>query len=100
MSTVGTVVDRTLRQLMSGTVEELNKTVGALTAASTSVVFLYDLNGMRAGGVIQIDNELMYVWEVSSGSKTVTVERAWNGTTAAAHVSGSVAIVDPKFPRA
>ena len=100
MSTVGTVVDRTVRQLMSGTVEERNKTVGALTAASTSIIFLYDLNGLRAGGVIQIDNELMYVWEVSSGSKTATVQRAWNGTTAAAHVSGSVAIVDPKFPRA
>ena len=99
MSTVGTVVDRTLRQLMSGTVEERNKTVGALTATSTSIVFQYDLNGMRAGGVIQIDNELMYVWEVSQGSKTVTVERAWNGTAAAAHVSGAVAIVDPKFPR-
>lgn len=99
MSTVGTVVDRTVRQLMSGTVEERNKTVGALTATSTSIVFQYDLNGMRAGGVIQIDNELMYVWEVSSGSKTVTVERAWNGTTAAAHAAGAVAIVDPKFPR-
>ena len=100
MSTVGTVVDRTVRQLMSGTVEERNKTVGALTTTSTSVVFQYDLNGIRAGGVIQIDNELMYVWEVSSGSKTVTVERAWNGTTAATHISGSVAIVDPRFPRA
>lgn len=99
MSTVGTVVDRTVRQLMSGTVEERNKTVGALTATSTTIAFQYDLNGMRAGGVIQIDNELMYVWEVSSGSKTVTVERAWNGTTAAAHAAGAVAIVDPKFPR-
>lgn len=99
MSTVGTVVDRTLRQLMSGTIEERNKTVGALTATSTSIVFQYDLGGVRAGGVIQIDNELMYVWEVSSGSKTVEVERAWNGTAAAAHASGAVAIVDPKFPR-
>lgn len=99
MSTVGTVVDRTVRQLMSGTVEERNKTTAALTATSTSVVFQYDLNGMRAGGVIQIDNELMYVWEVSSGSKTVTVERAWNGTAAAAHAASAVAIVDPKFPR-
>ena len=99
MSTVGTVVDRTVRQLMSGTVEERNKTVGALTATSTTISFQYDLNGMRAGGVIQIDNELMYVWEVFSGSKTVTVERAWNGTTAVTHVSGSVAIVDPRFPR-
>lgn len=100
MSTVGTVVDRTIRQLMSGTVEERNKTVGALTAASASIVFQYDLGGMRAGGVIQIDNELMYVWEVSQGSKTVVVERAWNGTAAATHASGSVAIVDPRFPRA
>lgn len=100
MSTVGTVVDRTIRQLMSGTVEERNKTVGALTAASVSIVFQYDLDGMRAGGVIQIDNELMYVWEVSTSPKTVTVERAWNGTAAAAHITGSVAIVDPKFPRA
>jgi hypothetical protein len=99
MSTVGTVVDRTLRQLMSGTVEEINKTVGALTTTSTSVVFQYDLNGLRAGGVIQIDNELMYVWEVSQGSKTATVQRGWNGTTAATHISGSITLVDPKFPR-
>lgn len=100
MSTVGTVVDRTVRQLMSGTVEERNKTVGALTAVSTSIVFQYDLNGMRAGGVIQIDSELMYVWEVFPGSKSVTVERGWNGTNAATHISGSVAVVDPRFPRA
>jgi len=100
MSTVATVIDRTVRQLMSGTVEERNKTVGALTATSTSIVFQYDLNGMRAGGVIQIDSELMYVWEVSQGSKSVTVERGWNGTTAVAHVAGSVTIVDPRFPRA
>jgi hypothetical protein len=100
MSTVGTVVDRTLRQLMSGTVEERNKTVGALTATSTSVVFQYELGGLRQGGVIQIDNELMYVWETSPGSKTATVERGWNGTAAAAHAAGSVTIIDPKFPRA
>lgn len=100
MSTVATVIDRTVRQLMSGTVEERNKTTAALTATSTSIPFQYDLNGMRPGGVIQIDNELMYVWEVSSGSKTVTVERGWNGTTAAAHITSSIAIVDPKFPRA
>jgi hypothetical protein len=100
MSTVGTVVDRTLRQLMSGTVEERNKTAAALTATATSVSFQYDLNGLRAGGVIQIDAELMYVWEIASGTKTATVERGWNGTTAATHITGSVAIIDPKFPRA
>ena len=100
MSTVATVIDRTVRQLMSGTVEERNKTVGALTATSTSVVFQYDLNGMRPGGVIQIDAELMYVWETAPGAKTAVVERGYNGTTPAAHVTGSVATIDPRFPRA
>jgi hypothetical protein len=100
MSTVGTVIDRTVRQLMSGTVEERNKITTAINATVTSVTFQYDLSGIRPGGVIQIDNELMYVWEISAGSKSVTVERGWNGTTAAAHAASSVATVDPKFPRA
>ena len=100
MSTVGTVIDRTVRQLMSGTVEERNKTTLAINATVTSITFQYDLSGIRPGGVIQIDNELMYVWEISAGSKSVTVERGWNGTTAAAHAASSVATVDPKFPRA
>lgn len=100
MSSVGTVVDRTLRQLMSGTVEERNKTTLAINAATTTVTFQYDLSGIRPGGVIQLDNELMYVWEISAGSKSVTVERGWNGTVAAAHAASSVATVDPKFPRA
>lgn len=100
MSTVGTVVDRTLRQLMSGTVEERNKTLSSISATATSVSVQYDLGGIRPGGVIQIDSELMYVWELSSGSKTVTVERGWNGTTAAAHAAGAIVTVDPKFPRA
>jgi hypothetical protein len=100
MSTVGTVIDRTVRQLMSGTVEERNKVVSAVTATSTSIATQYDLGGIRPGGVIQIDSELMYVWEISAGSKSLTVERGWNGTTAAAHAVGSIVTVDPKFPRA
>ena len=100
MSTVGTVVDRTLRQLMSGAVEERNKTISAVTATATSISMQYELAGMRPGGVIQIDNELMYVWELTSGSKSVTVERGWNGTTAASHAAGAIVTVDPKFPRA
>ena len=100
MSTVGTIVDRTLRQLLSGTVEERNKLASALTAAGTSVVLQYDLGGIRQGQIIQIDYELMYVWDISAGSKTVTVERGWNGTTAVAHTNNSIVTVAPKFPRA
>jgi len=100
MSTVGTVIDRTVRQLMSGTVEERNKLVASLTATATTATLTYDLKGIREGSVIQVDSELMYVWEVSVGSKTATVERGYNGTTAATHSSGAIVTVDPKFPRA
>lgn len=100
MSAASTIVDRTLRQILSGTVEERNKLSVAISATATSVVLSYDIGGLRAGIVFQIDSELFYIWEADSGSKTLTVERGWNGTTAAAHTAGSIVTVDPRFPRA
>jgi hypothetical protein len=57
------------------------------------------MKGIREGVVIQVDAELMYVWEIAVGSKSATVERGWNGTTSAAHANNSIVVVDPKFPR-
>jgi hypothetical protein len=57
------------------------------------------MKGIREGVVIQVDAELMYVWEIAVGSKSATVERGWNGTTPAAHTNNSIVVVDPKFPR-
>lgn len=99
MSTGTVVIDRTLRQLLSGTVEERNKLASSLTATATSVVFSYATGAIRPGAVLQVDSELMYVWEVVEASKTATVERAYNGTTAASHTSASIVVVNPKFPR-
>lgn len=99
MSTLAQLVNRTQRQLLSGVVEERNKLAGALTATATSVVFQYELAGIRAGSIIQVDSELMYVWEVNTGTKTATVERAFNGTIGAAHLTSAYVIVNPRFPR-
>ena len=99
MATGTTVINRTLRQLLSGTVEKRNKLAANVTATATSVVFSYDLDGIRNGTVFEVDSELFYVWEVNTGTKTATVERGFNGTTAVAHTSGTVATVQPRFPR-
>lgn len=99
MSTVGSIITRTQRQLLSGLVEQRNKTNGSLTATGTTVTMLYDLTGIREGAVLEIDSELMYVWSVETGAKTVTVERGFNGTTATTHASGTITIVNPRFPR-
>lgn len=100
MSTGTQVINRTIRQLLSGTVERRNKLATSLNAAATSVVLSYDLDGIRAGSVFEIDSELFYVWEVTTGTKTATVERGFNGTTAATHSAGAITTVNPRFPRA
>ena len=99
MSTVAQLVNRTQRQILSGTVEERNKLAAPLTATATTVSFQYELNGIRAGSIIQVDSELMYCWEVNVGAKTATVERAFNGTVASAHLTNAYIIVNPRFPR-
>ena len=59
----------------------------------------YDLGGFREGSVIEIESELMYVWESSTATKTLTVQRGYDGTTAVAHTNGVLATVNPRFPR-
>jgi hypothetical protein len=99
VATLGTVIDRTVRQLLSGTVEERNKLAASVSATATTVSVQYDMKGIREGVVIQVDAELMYVWEITIGNKSAVVERGWNGTTAVAHATNSIVVVDPKFPR-
>lgn len=99
MTTAAQLINRTQRQLLSGTVEERNKLAATINSTVTSVTFQYELNGIRAGSIIQVDAELMYVWDVNTGTKTATIERAFNGTTAASHTSGSIVVANPRFPR-
>jgi hypothetical protein len=100
MTTTAVVIDRTLRQLLSGTVEARNKLTTTLTSSGTSVVVDYPLEGLRAGQVCEIDSELMYIWATDVATKTLTVQRGFNNTTAAAHTAGAVITINPRFPRA
>ena len=100
MTTVATVLNRASRQMLAGVVEERNKLASSLNDSATSVVLSYDLGGFRAGSVFEIESELFYVWEANSGTKTLTVERGYAGTTAASHSSGAIATLNPRFPRA
>ena len=100
MTTAATVIDRTLRQLLSGTVEPRNKLASSINSSATSVIATYSLEGLRAGQVCEINSELMYIWATDSGTKTLTVERGFNGTTAASHTADEIITVSPRFPRA
>jgi hypothetical protein len=100
MSTASALLDRVNRQLLSGTIEERNKLATTVSSSDTSFVMTYDLSGLRAGTVFEVDSELVYVWEATSGNKTLTVERGYMGTTAVAHTSGALVTLNPRFPKA
>jgi hypothetical protein len=99
MSTAGALITRASRQLLSGTVEERNKLATTVTSADGQIVFTYDLGGFREGSVLEIDSELMYIWSSVPSTKTLVVERGYDGTTAAAHTAGANTVVNPRFPR-
>lgn len=99
MSTAAALLDRVQRQLLSGTVEQRNKLAVAVDASEVSFVTTYDVGGLRPGTVFEIDSELCYIWEVNQGTKTLSVERGYAGTTPAAHDEGDVITINPRFPK-
>lgn len=97
MTTVQNVIDQARIRLLGTTREQINKLNGALTASATSVAFTFDTGLVKAGSVLEIDLEQMYVWSVNGG--TATVQRGWNGTFATSHADGSIVTVNPRFAR-
>lgn len=81
--------------------EEHTHTNGALdgaVASTTATTIVVTLIGSLSPGVtIKVDNEQMYVTSVASNTKTITVLRGVNGTTAATHSNGA-AIKHIEYP--
>lgn len=99
MTTAGNLVDRVVQQLLAGTVEERNKIASSVNSSATSIPVTYSLGSLAEQTVFEIESEMLYVWDVDTANKTLTVERGFGGTTAASHSSGTVLTVNPKFPR-
>ena len=55
----------------------------------TTALSVADDTGLYAGDIVRVDNELMLVKADPTGGNVLTVERAYNGSTAATHASGA-----------
>lgn len=99
MTTAGNLIDRTVQNLLSGTVEERNKLASGINSSATTVTALYALGSLSEQTVFEIGSELFYVWDVDTANKSLTVDRGYGGTTAASHSTSDVITVNPKFPR-
>lgn len=99
MAQVSDVIDKVVRQLLSGVTEERNKLASGVNATATSLTLTYAPDGIRKGTTIEAGTEEMYVWDVNIPSKTLEVERGYNGTTAISHSTGRIITNNPRFPR-
>lgn len=98
MTTTANLIDTAKRHLLSGHREPINKLAADTAPGTGTLTFQYDLGGIKEGATVQVGLEVFHVWSVNESAKTATVEPAQDGSTAAAHDSGDLVTVNPKFP--
>jgi hypothetical protein len=98
MPTLRDLVHETKRHLLSSDRPVMNKLATAIGTTDTTITFTHDTTQIQAGAYLEIDLEVMYVWESRPASKAVTVERAQLGSVAAPHTAGTLATLNPRFP--
>ena len=101
MATFGQMTDEVSRKLAGFTLRQDRQThlVAAATATATSISVASAQN--ISTGIIQIDNELIYVDSYDRASGILSIPpygRGYNGTSAATHQNGARVIISPTFP--
>ena len=101
MATFGSMTDEVVRKLAGFTLRQDRQThlTAAANATATSITVASAQN--ISTGIIQIDDELIYVDSYDRSSGTLNIPpygRGYNGTTAATHQTGARVIISPTFP--
>ena len=101
MATFGSMTDEVVRKLAGFTLRQDRQThlTATLSATATSITVASAQN--ISSGIIQIDDELIYVDSYDRNSGVLTIPpygRGYNGTSAATHQNGARVIISPTFP--
>ena len=101
MATFGSMTDEVARKLAGFTLRQDRQThlIAALNATATTITVASANN--ISSGVIQIDDELIYVDSFDRNAGTLSIPpygRGYNGTSPATHQNGARVIVSPTFP--
>ena len=101
MATFGSMTDEVMRKLAGFTLRQDRQThlTAAVSATATSITIASTNN--LSSGIIQIDDELIYVDSYDRNTGTLSIPpygRGYNGTTVSSHQNGSRVIISPTFP--
>lgn len=99
--TFGSLVDETITSLQGwGVNTDQMATLNQPIDADDLVLQVSEAN-IVSRGIIEIDEEVIWVQTAQNGQLSVPVwGRGWKGTTAAAHAAGAAVYVSPTYPRA
>lgn len=100
MTTLSQLVDQTLITLAgTGIPADRASFLSSSVVADDMTLHLYNAEDFDQG-VVQIDDELIYVESVADNTLTVAPDgRGWAGTTAATHAADARVTMDPTWPR-
>ncbi len=107
MSTVADVINRVYREYLFAPDEQPTTVTlnGALTAAASSLTYsaatlLPDEEGLLGPGlIVECDLEQMLITAVNTATRTLTLTRGVNGTTATTHNTGAFVSLNPHVSR-
>ena len=101
MATFGQMVDEVSRKLAGYTLRQDRQThLTAAVSASATTIQIDSIDNISQG-IIQIDDELIFVNSFDRQNKILNIPpygRGYNGTAAASHQNGSKVVISPTFP--
>ena len=107
MATLNELTEQTLGEINGYVRNQESVTIALNVVTANELSIAVDDASAISKGIVEIDDELLYVKKSIAASGTLqilgtaanTVGRGWRGTTATSHVSGSVIKNNPLFPR-
>jgi len=101
MATFGSMTDEVVRKLAGFTLRQDRQTHLTAAVNTTAVSITVASANNVSSGVIQIDDELIYVDSFDRNTGVLTIPpygRGYNGTSASSHANGARVIISPTFP--
>ena len=107
MATLNQLTEQTIGEIGSYVKNQESVTIITSAIDSDDLTFTVDDATAASKGIIEIDDELIYVKKSVAtsgtlqilGTSTVASGRGWRGTTATSHIAGSIVRNNPIFPR-
>jgi len=101
MATFGSMTDEVVRKLAGFTLRQDRQTHLTAAVTTTAVSITVASANNVSSGIIQIDDELIYVDSFDRNTGVLTIPpygRGYNGTSASSHANGARVIISPTFP--